>query len=84
VADTPPSYCVRTVPADTPERTYAVQRMSCAHCRSAVAREVARVPGVSGVSVELESGRLTVTGKGFTDDAITRAVEAAGYEVRRG
>ena len=33
--------------------------------------------------LDLASGRLTVTGAGYTDDAIAAAVAEAGYEVAR-
>jgi copper chaperone CopZ len=36
---------------------------------------------VDTVDVDLASGRLTVTGSGYSDDAIAAAVEEAGYEV---
>jgi len=36
---------------------------------------------VSGVDVDLNSGRMVVRGDGFSDDAIRDAVDEAGYEV---
>ncbi len=60
-------------------RTYTVHGMTCAHCRSAVINEVLLVSGVRGVDVELDSGRLTVAGERFSDDAIRAAVDEAGY-----
>jgi copper chaperone CopZ len=65
------------------QRTYTVVGMMCGHCRMAVTEEVGTVPGVRGVDVDLDSGRVTVTGEGFTDDAVAAAVDEAGYEVRR-
>ena len=57
--------------------------MTCGHCVASVTEEVAEVPGVHAVDVELSSGRVTVSGTGFTDDAVEAAVEAAGYAVLR-
>lgn len=64
------------------ERAYVVEGMSCGHCRTAVVDEVGKVDGVGAVDVNLESGRLTVCGTGFTDGAVHEAVREAGYGVR--
>lgn len=63
------------------QRTYIVDGMTCEHCRLSVTEEVGEVAGVSAVDVDLESGRVTVTGSGFGDDAIRAAVDEAGYQV---
>ncbi|MBX5469578.1 MAG: heavy-metal-associated domain-containing protein [Thermoleophilaceae bacterium] len=55
--------------------------MTCEHCVLSVREEVAEVAGVSDVDVDLASGRLTVTGERFSDDAVRAAVAEAGYEV---
>ena len=62
-------------------RTYAVSGMTCEHCVLSVTEEVTEVAGVAGASVDLAAGELTVTGQGFTDDAVRAAVAEAGYEV---
>lgn len=64
-----------------PARTYTVSGMTCAHCVASVREEVAEVEGVSAVEVDLESGRMSVAGDGFSDDAVRAAVDEAGYEV---
>ncbi|MCA1680411.1 MAG: heavy-metal-associated domain-containing protein [Actinobacteria bacterium] len=64
-----------------PTRTYTVEGMTCAHCRSAVIREVLQVSGVRAVEVDLDRGLLTVAGERFADDAIRAAVDEAGYTV---
>lgn len=61
---------------------YTVEGMSCGHCVNSVSEEVGRVPGVTGVEVDLESGRVTVVGEGPVDDtAVRAAIDEAGYEV---
>jgi copper chaperone CopZ len=55
--------------------------MSCGHCALSVRGEVAEVVGVQRVDVELDSGRLSVAGTGFSDDDIQAAVTSAGYEL---
>jgi copper chaperone CopZ len=59
---------------------YTVQGMTCAHCVAAVREEVSEVAGVTSVEVDLASGRVTVAGAGFSDDAVRAAVAEAGYE----
>jgi len=66
--------------ADT-TRTYTVSGMTCDHCVLSVREEVSEVEGVREVDVDLASGRMTVQGEGFTDDAVRSAVAEAGYEV---
>ena len=63
------------------QRTYTVQGMTCEHCRMSVTEEVSEVSGVEQVDVDLASGRVTVSGEGFTDDDVRAAVDEAGYEV---
>lgn len=60
--------------------TYTVTGMTCAHCVSSVTEEVGELPGVTDVAVELESGKLTVTGDADVD-AVRGAVEEAGYQL---
>ncbi|GIH65874.1 MULTISPECIES: heavy-metal-associated domain-containing protein [Microbispora] len=59
-------------------KTYTVQGMTCGHCVSSVKEEVGEIPGVTGVEVDLGSGRLDVSGD-VADDAVRKAVEEAGY-----
>ncbi|WPD18319.1 heavy-metal-associated domain-containing protein [Thermaerobacter composti] len=63
-------------------RVYQVKGMSCDHCKAAVKKAIAGVPGVQEVDVDLATGRVTVTYEGDLDDArVRKAVEEAGYEV---
>jgi copper ion binding protein len=66
---------------DNSSREYAVKGMTCGHCVMSVTEEVEEVPGVTGVDVELDTGRVVVHGDGFSDEAIHEAVHEAGYEV---
>lgn len=63
--------------------TYTVSGMSCGHCVKAVTEEVSAVPGVTGVHVDLATGRLTVASEAPVDfDRIVEAVgEAGDYSV---
>ena len=55
--------------------------MTCNHCVLSVTEEVSEVPGVTAVEIDLASGRMTVEGEGYSDEAIKAAVADAGYEV---
>ncbi len=66
------------------EKTYAVTGMTCAHCVSSVSSEVGAVDGVDSVAVDLASGRVTVTGAGYSDEQIRAAVDEAGYQLVSG
>ena len=66
----------------TTTNTYDVKGMTCGHCVSAVTAELAKLPGVSDVSVELETGKAVVTSSNPIDlDAVRAAVDEAGYEL---
>jgi copper chaperone len=73
--------CATNETSSSPDREYTVQGMTCGHCVMSVTEEVEQVPGVTGVDVDLEAGRVVVRGDGFSDKAIREAVDEAGYEV---
>ncbi len=57
-----------------------VTGMTCQHCVASVTEEVAEIDGVTDVTVDLESGSLTVTSdQPVPDDSVRAAVEEAGY-----
>ena len=61
--------------------THTVEGMTCDHCVLSVTEEVAEVEGVESATADLASGRLTVTGSGYSDAAVAAAAEEAGYRV---
>jgi copper chaperone CopZ len=63
-------------------KTYAVQGMTCDHCRAAVAEHVSALAGVDAVDVDVPAGEVTVSGRDVDDAAIRAAVHEAGYAVR--
>jgi copper chaperone CopZ len=63
------------------EKTYTVSGMTCGHCVSSVSAEVGAIDGVNSVAVDLASGRVTVTGAGYSDEQVRAAVDEAGYEL---
>jgi len=64
------------------QRIYNVRGMSCAHCKQAVTEAVKAVEGVTGVTVDLESGKVAVTfAHSVQDEPVKAAIREAGYEV---
>jgi copper ion binding protein len=62
--------------------TYTVTGMTCEHCVGAVREELGRLPGVTEVSVDLATGRVTITSETPVAAADVRAmVDEAGYEL---
>jgi copper chaperone len=62
--------------------SYTVTGMTCGHCVNSVTEEVQQVEGVTGVDVDLQTGRVTVTSEAPLDDAKAKgAVEEAGYSL---
>ena len=62
-------------------RQYLVTGMTCGHCVASVREEVAEIPGVVDVDVDLATGRLTVHGADVPTEAVRAAVAEAGYGV---
>ncbi|GAB1516220.1 heavy-metal-associated domain-containing protein [Actinophytocola sp. KF-1] len=64
------------------ENTYTVTGMTCDHCVRSVTEEVSALDGVTGVSVDLSTGRVTVASDEEVGVAEVRAaVEEAGYQL---
>ncbi|NHC15551.1 heavy-metal-associated domain-containing protein [Motilibacter deserti] len=65
--------------------TYAVAGMTCGHCVGAVTEEIGKLPGVTGVSVDLNpegASAVTVTSTAPLDEpSVREAVDEAGYEL---
>lgn len=62
--------------------TYTVVGMTCEHCVRAVTEAVGALEAVTGVEVDLASGRVTVESDPPVEAAaIADAVSEAGYEV---
>jgi copper chaperone len=60
--------------------TFSVPGMTCGHCVSAVSGELAKVPGVVDVRVDLDTKAVVVTGDGLDAAALAAAVDEAGFD----
>lgn len=66
-----------TVTAD-----YAVTGMTCGHCVASVTEEISGLEGVTGVQVDLPTGKVTVTSAAPLEiEAVRAAVDEAGYQL---
>ncbi|WP_067892713.1 heavy-metal-associated domain-containing protein [Nocardia vaccinii] len=62
--------------------TYTVTGMTCGHCVASVQKEIGRIDGVTGVEVDLASGRVRVESANPVDQAaVAAAVDEAGYQL---
>jgi copper chaperone len=61
-------------------RTYSVPGISCGHCKSAIAGELAPLEGVESALVDIDAKTVTVVGE-ITAADVRAAVDEAGYEV---
>lgn len=59
--------------------TYVIKGMTCNHCRANAEKVIRTVKGVESVIVDLQSGIATVTGDGFDDESVKKAVESIGF-----
>lgn len=63
---------------------YQVTGMTCGHCEMSIRDEVSRIPGVEGIDVSAQSGRLVVRSSAPVEDtAVLAAVDEAGYQAVR-
>jgi copper chaperone len=63
---------------------YKVTGMTCGHCEMSIREEVGKIPGVEGIQVSAQTGKLVVTGSDTVDDAqVLAAVDEAGYSAVR-
>jgi len=66
----------------TSTATFTVSGMTCEHCVASVSDEVLEIAGVTGVDVDLHTGRLTITSdRPVSEDEVAAAVVEAGYRV---
>jgi len=61
------------------EVCFTVPAMTCSHCVTAVHDELAKVPGVDTVFVDLDTKSVVVTGTGLDRQLMSAAVDDAGY-----
>jgi copper chaperone len=64
------------------ESVHTVTGMTCGHCASSVTEEITRINGVQDVTVDLPTGKVTITSTTPVSlDDVRTAVAEAGYEL---
>lgn len=64
--------------------TFTVEGMTCGHCVQAVGDELKKIPGVTVVDVDLQTGLVSVGSDAPLDrTAVESAVAEAGYALGR-
>lgn len=64
------------------ESTFIVTGMSCGHCAQSVTGEITGLAGVSDVTVDVATGRVTVRSEvPLSESDVHAAVEEAGYQL---
>ena len=66
--------------AAAPHLDFTVQGMTCSHCAAAARRALEALPGVTGVDIDLASGRAHVVGKATLEQA-SAALAEVGFSV---
>ena len=61
--------------------TLSVPGMTCGHCEAAVKGEVGAVTGVTGVTVDLDTKDVVVTGTDLDRGVLVAAIDEAGFDV---
>lgn len=62
-------------------KTYKVSGMTCNHCKANVEKNIAVISGISTVSVELQGGKVTISGENVDSKIIIETIEKIGYSV---
>ena len=60
--------------------SFSVPGMTCGHCEAAVKGEISKLSGVTGVTVDLDTKVVVVSGAGLDQASIFAAVDEAGFE----
>ena len=73
---------VETTEETKDTREILVQGMMCEHCENAVQKALLKIDGITDVTADHESGKVTfVFTKPIDEDEITAKIEEAGYKV---
>ena len=60
----------------------SVQNVKCGGCASAIQEGLLTLHGINDVTVEIESGAVTIHGEGYNDKEIHSKLNELGFPVR--
>lgn len=63
------------------EQTIIVKGMTCGHCKAMVEKNIAKLPGVEAVTVDLASGETHIQGKPEMS-AVKEVIEDLGFSLK--
>jgi copper chaperone len=69
-----------SIDTESTNLSFAVEGMSCDHCRVAITSEVTLVSGVRSVDVNLDAKVVRVSGTDLDPAAVVDAIDEAGYD----
>ena len=64
------------------EKTVKVDGMTCNHCKANVQNNLASIEGIENIEIDLESGKVKMTGEEIDLTAVKDKVESIGYEYK--
>ena len=62
------------------EKTVKVNGMTCNHCKANVHNNLSTIEGIENIDIDLESGKVTMTGDEIDLTVVKSKVEGIGYE----
>ncbi len=64
---------------DMTEKTIKVNGMTCNHCKANVQNNLSSIEGIENIEIDLESGKVKMTGESIDLDQVKNKVESIGY-----
>lgn len=64
---------------DMAEKTVKVSGMTCNHCKANVQNNLSAIEGIENIEIDLESGKVKMSGDDIDLDAVKSKVESIGY-----
>ena len=61
------------------KKSFKIKGMMCNHCKANVEKNIAKIEGVTAVSVDLEAGIAYVDGN-FDVNKVIETIDSLGYE----
>jgi copper chaperone CopZ len=57
-----------------------VSGMTCNHCKANVQNNLTTIEGIENIEIDLESGKVKMTGDGIDLNEVKNKVESIGYQ----
>ncbi len=61
------------------EEKFTVKNVKCGGCVNTIREGLGKFPGVNGVDVQIEGGKVSVTGEGLSRPALSSKLAELGY-----